>query len=214
MGLKPYLGPTLAAFFVCAVYSALAQSVPAARESRLPLAIGAGFSGYNPDYGHGHLLGGTLWIDYTLPHMPSLLHGLSLEAEGRDLNYGRSSSQPANLREDIVQGGLMYSWPHFRKFHPYGKFSEGYGNTDYECDTLAECDNTAPGRFHDSRTIFSGGGGVEYRVFQRVWVRADYEYQSWPNFFKHFYTGAPPGRLNPQGFTLGAMYHFNYPHFH
>lgn len=106
MGLKPYLGPTLAAFFVCAVYSALAQSVPAARESRLPLAIGAGFSGYIPDYGHGHLLGGTLWIDYTLPHMPSLLHGLSLEAEGRDLNYGRSSLSTSESARGHCSGRL------------------------------------------------------------------------------------------------------------
>ncbi|MGB9408111.1 MAG: outer membrane beta-barrel protein [Terracidiphilus sp.] len=206
MGLKPYLGPTLAAFFVCAAYSALAQTVPAATESRLPLAIGAGFSGYNPDFGHGHLLGGTLWIDYSPNRVPSFLRGIGIEAEARDLNYGRSSTEWPDLREDIVQGGLIYSWPHFRKFRPYGKFSEGYGNTDYGSSTV--------GPYHDSRTIFSGGGGVEYRVFQRVWVRADYEYQSWPNFFKHTLTGAPPGRLNPQGFTLGAMYHFNYPHFH
>jgi opacity protein-like surface antigen len=214
MGLKPYLGPTLAVFFACAAYSSLAQVVQAATEKNVPWAIGAGLSGYNPDWGHGHLLGGTLWIDYTPPRLPSLLRGISLEAEARDLNYGRSSNQPANLREDTAMGGLIYSWPRFLNFRPYGKFLEGYGNTDYECVTLAQCDSTSADRFHDSRTIFGGGGGMEYRVLPRVWVRVDYEYQSWPNFFKHPQSGAPAGRLSPQGFTIGAMYHFNQPRFH
>jgi hypothetical protein len=55
-------------------------------------AIGAGFSGYNPDYGHGHLLGGTLWIDNSPNLGPPLLHGMSIEVKAHDLNYGRSSS--------------------------------------------------------------------------------------------------------------------------
>lgn len=210
MGLKLYLGPTLAAFFVCAAYSSLAQIAPAAADENVPWAIGAGLSGYNPDWGHGHLLGGTLWVDYSLPRMPSLLHGLSIEGEARDLNYGRSSSQPENLRQDIVQGGLKYSWPRFLNFRPYGKFSEGYGNTDYECTTLAQCETTDNMRYHDSRTIFSGGGGLEYRVSRHVWVRADYEYQFWPNFFKHLVVGTPVGWMNPQGFTIGAMYDFGH----
>jgi hypothetical protein len=133
-----------------------------------------------------------------------------VEVEARDLNYGRSATQPANLREDVVQGGLIYVWPHFLNFRPYGKFSEGYGNTDYE--------SAIAGRHHDSRTIFSGGGGVEYRVHRQFWARVDYEYQSWPNFFKHPATpttpALPSGRLNPQGFTVGAVYQLTRPHYH
>jgi opacity protein-like surface antigen len=170
----------------------------------LPLTIGAGFSGYNPDFGHGHLLGGTLWIGYFPNKVPSLLRGIGVEVEARDLNYGRSSTQPANLRMDTIQGGVIYAWPHFGNIRPYAKFSGGYGNAD---DGI-----TATHRNHDSRTISSGGGGFEYRVFQKVWVRADYEYQSWPEFFKHPATATKParpsGQLNPQGFSLGAVYHF------
>lgn len=212
MRLKPYLGLTLALLFACAACSALAQTVPAARDKYLPFAIGAGFSGYNPDYGQGHLLGGTLWIDYTPNRVPRLLRGIGLEAEARDLNYGRSSSQPPNLREDAAGGGVIYSWPRFRDFRPYGKFLMGFGNTDYgSIKTQA--------RGHESRTVTSMGGGVEFRAFRSVWVRADYEYQSWPDFYKHPPIGVPPvivpaGRLNPQGFTVGAMYHFSRPHFH
>ncbi len=202
---KQKFGLTLALLFACA-RPALAQAVPAATQKSLPFAIGAGFSGYNPDYGHGRLLGGTLWIDYAPDWVPSLLRGIGLEIEARDLNYGRSSSLPGNLRQDVAEGGVMYSWPRFRNFRPYGKISWGYGNLDSETQ--------ADHRYSISRTIFSGGGGVEYRVSQRVWVRADYEYQSWPDFFKHSDPTISAGRLNPQGFTIGALYQFGFPYVH
>jgi hypothetical protein len=178
------------------------------------LAIGAGFSGFNPDDGHGHILGGTLWIDYTFPRMPHYLNGIGLEAEGRDLNYGRSATLVPALRQDIAAGGVIYSWPRYRNFRPYGKFLMGYGNADEE-DTKI----TPPGFWTDSRTITCMGGGLELRAYRAIWLRADYEYQIWPDFYKHPAYGIPPvaapaGLLNPQGFTVGAMYHFNHPHHH
>ena len=81
MRLKPYIGLTLALFFVGAAHLTFSQTAPAATETRVPLAIGAGLSGFNPDFGHGHLVGGTLWIDYTLTRVPSLLQGIGIEAE-------------------------------------------------------------------------------------------------------------------------------------
>jgi hypothetical protein len=210
MRLKPYLWLALATLFVSVAYSVHAQSAPSAGGKRIPFAVGAGVSGYNPDDGPGHLLGGTLWVDYFPSWVPSFMRGIGLEAEARDLNYGRSPDLSANLRQDVVQGGLIYSWPVFHDFRPYGKFSQGYGNADEG--------SAATVRYHDSRTIVSGGGGVECRAFRSLWVRADYEYQSWPNFFKHPATltepARPAGRLNPQGFTVGAVFHFDRPHFH
>lgn len=208
MRLNLKLGLALALLFAGAAYSVHAQSAPSATGKRLPFAIGVGFSGYNPDIGHGHLFGGTLWVDYIPNRVPAFLQGFALEAEARDLNYGRSATQTPILREDIAQGGLVYSWSHFHNFRPYGKFSEGYGNAD-DAETPTH-------RNHDSRTIISGGGGVELRAVQSLWVRVDYEYQSWPNFFKHPATGTEParpsGRCTPQGFTLGVVYHFDRPH--
>lgn len=204
MCLKPYPGLALALLFVCAAYPTLAQTAPAATESRPSLAIGAGLSGYDPDFGHGRMYGGALWIDYTPNRAPSLLRGIGIEAEARDLNYDRSPSQPSNLREDVIGGGVIYSWRHFRNIRPYGKFLMGYGNTDYGS-------NITHARYHDSRTVTSVGGGVEYRAFRSVWVRADYEYQWWPNFFK---ATTPAGLLNPQGFTVGASYHFSRLYLH
>jgi len=206
MDLKPYIGPTLAVLFVCSASSVLAQSAPPATRPTLTLAVGAGLSGYNPDFRHGHLLGGTLWIDYTLPHMPYFMHGIGLEAEGRDLNYGHSGTEPPVLREDTALGGVFYSWPRYYKFRPYAKAMLGYGNTDYMLSRL-------PWN-RQSRTITGAGGGVDYRLTQKIWLRVDYEYQSWPTFFKHFNNIPPAGRLNPQGFTIGAMYHFSRSRYH
>jgi hypothetical protein len=205
MRLRPFAAFPLAILIVFSACSASAQTAPDAKEKRLPWAIGAGLSAFNPDYDHGHLLGGTLWIGYYPTQVLQFLRGIGIEAEARDLNYGRSATQPADLREDVAEGGLIYAWRHFRKFHPYGKVLFGFGNTDEE---------TKKGfRYHDSRDFISMGGGLEYRTYKNIWVRADYEYQSWPNFFKHAPVGVPlvvppAGRLNPQGFTVGAMYHF------
>ncbi len=202
MRLKIALPLLIVALFACAEFDALAQTTASAKGPKIfsPLAVGVGFSGYNPDYDHGHLLGGTLWIDYTPAHMPSLLDGLGVEVEARDLNYGRSASQPANLRQDVALGGVVYSWPRYLKFRPYAKFLMGFGNTD-ETNKYAV-------RYNDSRTVTATGGGADFRVFKKLWVRADYEYQFWPDFFKHSDPTIPAGRLNPQGFTVGAMYHF------
>jgi opacity protein-like surface antigen len=164
------------------------------------LAVGAGISGYNTDW-QGDLLGGTLWIDYTLPLVPHLLHGIGLEAEARDLNYDRSSIAATNLRMDVASGGAIYTLPRYAKFRPYGKFIMGFGNIDY----------AAPAHpYHETRTVTSMGGGVDYRVFRKVWARVDYEYQFWPDFFK--LNGAAHGAsLTPEGFTVGALYHFGRP---
>lgn len=201
MGVKTYRGLTLAALFVCATVSVLAQTVPAATNKNIPFAVGAGVSGYNTDLGTGDLLGGTLWIDYTLPHMPHLLNGLGLEVEGRDLNYGRSPSTWTNLRMDVASGGVIYTLPRYRNFRPYGKYLMGFGNIDYGAPAYSE---------HATRTVTSMGGGVDYRVFRNIWARADYEFQSWPDFWK--INGTHHGAsLTPEGFTVGAMYHFGRP---
>jgi opacity protein-like surface antigen len=193
---------TLSVLLVCVVFPACAQSVPAAigQSGFSPLAVGIGFSGYNPDYDHGHLLGSTLWIDYTPDFLPTSLRGLGVEMEARDLNYGRSTTQPPNLRQDVGAGGVLYSMPHFHGFRPYTKFLMGLGNTDETAKTGV--------RYNDSRTVTIVGGGIDFRAIRKVWVRADYEYQFWPDFFKHANKAIPAGVLNPQGFTLGAVYHF------
>ncbi|MDR3751398.1 MAG: outer membrane beta-barrel protein [Terracidiphilus sp.] len=208
MRLKPILRIILATLFTTAAFPVFSQTVPAARQGVLPITVGGGVSIFDPDYpdyGQGRMLGGTVWIDYVPHWVPKRLYGLGLEVEGRDINYHRSSSQPANLREDTLMGGAIYSWRHYEKFRPYGKFLAGLGNTDYGTQTTPEY------RFNQSRTIIGVGGGLEYRVIRSFWVRGDYEYQRWPDFYN---TGTKFARpLKPQGITVGVSYDLSRPRF-
>jgi opacity protein-like surface antigen len=208
MRLKRCFWLSLAVIFVCSDYFASAQVVPAttanqpAATAKQPVwALGAGLSGYHPIVQTGHLLGGTLWIDYSPNWVPSFLQGIGLEAEARDLNYGRASTVSPNLREDTAEGGVIYSWPHYRKLHPYGKFLMGYGNVDQM---------VYGARHHDSRTLAIWGGGVDYKVSRNIWVRADYEHQEWPDTAYRDVHGISTA-YEPRycdGLTIGALYHF------
>ncbi|MGA3082103.1 MAG: outer membrane beta-barrel protein [Terracidiphilus sp.] len=204
MRLKLCICITLALLLVCAAYPVFAQATPAATGPKAysPWAAGVGFSGYNPDFGHGHLLGGTLWVDYTPSKVPQMLRGIGLEVEARDLSFGRSS-EFVDLRQDVAGGGLIYSWRRFSTVRPYAKLLMGFGNADYPVPNIP--------RYHQTRTITALGGGVDFRAFRQLWVRADYEYQFWPDFY--FEGGKPIAQLNPAGFTVGALYHFSRPHF-
>jgi hypothetical protein len=149
------------------------------------------YSNYSTDWS-GRLAGPTLWIDWNFYRGPSVLRGLGIEVEGRDLNYTRTGGDP-KLRQDTVEGGAIYSCLHYRNFHPYAKFLAGYGSIDFNVNL--------PGYTHDSRTVYAPGGGVEYRAWRNVWVRSDYEYQFWTDFFHHH-------ALNPNGLTIGVPYDF------
>ena len=200
MRLKPWLVLVLAVYAVCAPRLSFAQVSAPGEHRSLPLAVGAGLSGFDPAWNTGNLFGGTLWIDL----LPGSFHGFGIEAEARDLNYGRSSAAPANLREDSAQGGIIYSWPHYRKFRPYGKYLVGYGNRDSEGIPAGKKTEL---RYHDSRIITVMGGGIDFRLLGGLWVRGDYEYQSWADLvYKPM--GIPIGPIHPQGFTAGFIYRF------
>lgn len=176
------------------------QVMPSATKDGLQQwTIGTGFSYFGTDYGSERLAGGTLWIDDSLNRVPAFLSGISVAVEARDLSLDRPSKDPV-VRVDTAGGGAIYKWFRFRNFRPYAEITVGLGNIDYT--------TSAGGRYHQTRTVTSMGGGCDIRAFKSVWVRADYEYQYWPNFWITK-AGSPNGApLNPQGLTLGAVYHF------
>jgi opacity protein-like surface antigen len=138
----------------------------------------------------------TVWIDWNYYGNRSLLQGFGVEVEGRDLNYGRTANVPT-LRMDTAGGGAIYSWRHYRNFHPYAKFLVEYGSIDFNLGV--------PGYTHDTRTVEVPGGGAEYHLWRNIWARGDYEYEFWPDFVRGH-------ALNPNGFTIGASYDFREPH--
>ena len=164
-----------------------------------PLAIGVGISDYDVDFGKGRMLGGTLWADYFPGFVPGPLRGIGMEMEARDITLNRSSSQPSNLREETAGGGVIYAWPHFRKFHPYAKYTMSFGGIYFGLPSGV----VQPHPYtHDTRTVTAYGGGIDYHAVGSLWVRGEYEYQHWPHLFGR-------SALNPQGVTVGAVYRFN-----
>jgi opacity protein-like surface antigen len=143
---------------------------------------------------YGREWGGTLWVDGDLNLGPRFLQGLGVEAEARDLSLDRSASLPNDFRTDTLGGGPMYTW-HFHRLRPYVKGIISYGSLDVYKHS-----------YHFTWTEYAPGGGVEYRTFGNVFVRADYEYQAWFKVFGKNYT------LDPNGWTFGAVYQFGHPH--
>ncbi|MDR3727210.1 MAG: outer membrane beta-barrel protein [Terracidiphilus sp.] len=205
MRMKLFPRMILAILFVCAACSVLAQTAPAAREGGLPLTVGVGISDFDIDYGNDNgterrMEGVSAWVDWNFYRAPSLLSGLGIEVEGRDINLGRPASLEAfssKLRESTALGGVIYTVRHYRNFHPYAKYLMGIGSIDFP--------SSNPYYTHDTRTVYAPGAGVEYRVYRNVWLRGDYEYQFWPKLFG-------PNALTPSGFTIGASYDFGHHH--
>jgi hypothetical protein len=121
--------------------------------------------------------------------------------EARDIHLDRSSDD-AILREDVVLGGVTYSFNRLRKFRPYAKFEPGLGNVDYLVSKSRS--------YHQSRTVTGFGGGVDYIASRRLWVRFDYEFEYIPDFFVGSPVKPTSIPLKPQSISLGAMYHFRH----
>jgi opacity protein-like surface antigen len=191
----------LATLFLAGAYSAFSQVVPSAREGGLPLVVGAGVSDFSLDYGAGRRMEGvSAWADWNLYRMPSFLHGLGIEFEGRDIDIDRPSSL-SRMRQDTGEGGVIYTWRHYHNFHPYAKYLAGIGSIDFPPASANQ-----PLYTHKTNFVNSPGGGLEYRLFRNIWVRGDYEYQFWPNLFDR------QTALNPNGVTIGASYDFRSIH--
>ena len=186
-----YCRVLLAAFVVCSSISSYSQVAAPGESHGVPLSIGAGYSNFQSDF-NGRISGIAVWADWTFYRAPRYLRGLGIEAEGRDLNFGRTGTV-ANLRYDTISGGPIYTFSRCRRFHPYGKFLIGFGSIDFF--------TPSPTYSHDTRQIYAPAGGLDYRLTRTIWLRGDYEYQFWPDLFHRH-------NLNPRGFTVGASYDF------
>jgi opacity protein-like surface antigen len=195
----------LAIFFLSASLPLCAQVVPSAMGHGLPeWSAGAGFSYFSSDIGIASISGGTLWVNYALSKMPSFLYGIGLELEARDLQPHGRVKKPI-LREDTAGIGLTYNFKNYRNVRPYAKAVFGPGNIDF----VAGADH----RFNESRIATSLGGGFDVRTYRNLWVRADYVYQYYPDFYTSKVAPNPTGgRLDPHGFTFGAVYHLAREH--
>lgn len=196
MRLRLFVVPVLAVCIFVLTVPVYSQVVPAYQENSLDLRVGAGGSSYDVDWGHGRMLGETIWADWYSRRMPRLFRGLGLELEARDISHDRHLPPQANIRQDTAVGGAIYAWRHFQFIHPYAKFLAGYGSYDFT--------SANPHDSHTDLWLMAPGVGFEVRVYRPIWVRADYEYQTWQPLL-----GNTP---DPQGFTAGVAYSFAYPY--
>ncbi len=191
MRFKWFFVSSLTACLFVPVAPASSQVVPAARSGQMtfPFTVGAGPAGYEVDWSSGRMYGIGAWVDWR----PSFqyINGLGLELEGRDIAWDQRVRQNFNQRTIVL--GPSYAWYHFQRFHPYVKFLVGYGRTDFHLRS------TFPYTHFDG-LVRAPGGGLEFRLLNRLWLRADYEYQIWPVLI----SGTP----DPQGFTVGASWSF------
>lgn len=190
----------LAALFLVAAAQVFPQTAPTAFEGPSRIFVGGGVSGYNANFFGNYIMeGATAWIDIYPNLGPKFLHGLGIEAEGRDICFGRPADQPSNLAEQTGGGGAIYSWRHFPKFSPYAKFQWEHANIDF--------DFGIPNYGHDTRDLYAGGVGVDYRIKRDIWLRAGYEEQYWQRLFQNHKVSTPTGIiLRPNGVTIGAAY--------
>lgn len=55
------------------------------------------------------MLGYSVWGDYGPAFLTHSVHGLAIEAQWKDIDFNRPSSQ-SNVRERTFLGGANYSW--------------------------------------------------------------------------------------------------------
>lgn len=119
------------ALLVATVLPIHSQVSPAANQGGVPIVVGAGFSDFSIDWGPGKRMEGiSAWADWYPNRLPAVLNGLGIEAEGRDIDFGRPAGI-SRMRQDTGLGGLIYTWNHYRNFRPYVKYLAGVGSIDF-----------------------------------------------------------------------------------
>ncbi|MGD0627768.1 MAG: outer membrane beta-barrel protein [Terracidiphilus sp.] len=198
----------LTAVFMAAAIPDHAQSVYAARQSKVDLAFGGGGSNFDPDFaqgpapryleqtgmGQGRRWGYTVWADAGMPFGPRWLRGFRAEVQYRSVYAGVMVEQ-MGLKEQTVGGGATYTLRHWQSLRPYGKYIFSLGSISFTPIPLPLGSSYS----QDSRAVQALGGGIELRCSEHISARADYEYQLWGRLL-----GAPD--FTPQGVTVGAMY--------
>lgn len=99
-----------------------------------------------------------------------------------------------NYHESSYDAGVRWA-QHYRKFTPYAKGLIGIGVASAPSPTQIE-DRSTPGTYF----LFALGAGLDYSLSNKINLRADFEYQRWPNF--------PAHGLTPPLLSIGAAWRF------
>jgi opacity protein-like surface antigen len=162
-----------------------AQATAAATRGGIAQA-GAAYTVSNEDqYPGRHLQGLTLYGTFDLNN--------HIGVEG-NVHLASIFKSYFDYKENSYNAGLRWA-QHYRKFTPYAKGLVGFGHATAPSPTQIVGGST-PGTYF----LFALGGGLDYGLSEKINLRADFEYQRWPNF--------PPHGLTPPLFSVGAAYRF------
>lgn len=166
---------------------AAAQSQYSAERAPVTFNVGGSFSFFDAAYGGYKIMGATAYADFS----PIIWDHIAAEAEGRWLTLNADRG----FREYNYLAGPVYriTLSQHQNFHPYVKALIGEGVIDFP-------NQLAYGRYF----VIAPGAGVDYTLNRRWRLRADYEYQIWPD--APGLPGIPSGAMKPNGVSVGFTY--------
>lgn len=176
--------------FLCCL-PVMAQVKPAATSGgNSKISVGAGIDYWRGDWSHIKRYGPAAWV------VDEFWHGLGVTAEGYSMMAGGPKSGE-QYKFFVGQGGAIYTY-HWHRLAPYAKGELGFGGLSFPHKTGAIY-------VHDTRTTWAMGGGAEFKLWSHIWLRGDYTYEGFPDFYSSV-TGQHH-TLDPSGFAAGVTYH-------
>lgn len=167
--------------------SLVAQTAYDAERAPVQLTVGGSFSFFDAGYGGNKVMGAVSTVNFS----PILWDHVGAEAEGRWLTLNGSRG----FREYNYLAGPVYriTLSEHHALHPYVKGLIGEGIVDFP-------NHLAYGRYF----VTAPGGGVDLTLNSRWRLRADYEYQIWPQ--APGIAGWSAGIMKPNGVSVGFTY--------
>ena len=177
---------TVAALFIAPVFAA-AQTQYSAERAPVTFTMGGAYSFFDAAYGGYKVMGVTAYANFS----PVIWDHVAVEGEGRWLTLNASHG----FAEYNYLAGPVYriTLAEHRRLHPYVKGLIGAGIVEFP-------HHLAVGRYF----AIAPGGGVDYTLSHRWRLRADYEYQIWPQ--APGIGGYPAGFMKPNGVSVGFTY--------
>jgi len=169
-------------FFIWIPVLAHSQAVSPVKDKTAYISVGGFYSYGQTDYGQNHAMGLGAYSDINYRVWRRI--GVGLEGEARFLNFHLVSG----TYEQNFLGGPRVTYK-MKHFEPYVKFLAGGSRFHYP-DFISKQVYTY--------TTFAGGGGLDVRLTDRLYLRAaDFEYQHW--LF-------PPSGLTPWVYSAGVSF--------
>lgn len=164
------------------------------------LQIGAGYTYAHSDYVPNNIGGFAFYADY------DLLGLFGIEANFHRIRDPHSDPiVPSNHFSETTYeiGGRYVRHYYHGKLAPYGKLLYGRGVANFPARQLITPSGVVTFIDNFGYNLAAFGGGVDYRLNNRINLRADFEYQHWFASDREL-----PNGLGPYLFTFGGAYHF------